>query len=238
LQASYAKRLFLTANVREDDNDSFGQHMTYRVAPAVILPFTDTTIKGELRHRLQAADAEPVVPELSRFQLLCQSEPEARAKPRRRHRLRTTPVNDRIRFGSTYFKNNITDLINANNTFTTNINIGNAITKGTESFVTASIIDRVKVRADYTVTRAVDADTGLQLSAPAKGEIQRHDDLESDRSAHALATVSSRTATGSTSTVQAIQATSFEAGLHCRQPQSRLCDQRPTQGVWPDRQPR
>jgi outer membrane cobalamin receptor len=46
LQASYAKHLFLTANIREDDNDSFGQHMTYRIAPSVILPFTDTTIKA------------------------------------------------------------------------------------------------------------------------------------------------------------------------------------------------
>ena len=37
-------------------------------------------------------------------------------------------------------------LVNANSTFTTNINIDDAITEGTESFIALSIIDRVKVR--------------------------------------------------------------------------------------------
>ncbi|UEM17602.1 TonB-dependent receptor [Bradyrhizobium barranii subsp. barranii] len=74
---------------------------------------------------------------------------------------------DRVRFGSTYFRNNITDLIQSTFdplTFTsTNTNIGKAITEGTESFVAAAITDRLRVRADYTFTRAVDATAGLEL---------------------------------------------------------------------------
>ncbi len=160
-QSKFANRFFLTANIREDDNDSFGDHMTYRIAPAVILPFTDTTIKASYGTGFKA-------PTLSQ---LFQNFPGFLANPNLKpEQSRGVDIgfeqplfNDRIRFGSTYFKNNITDLINANSTFTTSINIDNAITEGTESFITASIIDRVKLRADYTVTRAVDANTGLEL---------------------------------------------------------------------------
>jgi vitamin B12 transporter len=171
LQGSYAKRLFLTANIRDDDNDSFGQHMTYRVAPAVILPFTDITIKASYGTGFKAPTLSQLFQNFPDFGFF--ANPNLKPEQSRGADIgfEQPLFNDRIRFGSTYFKNNITDLINANNTFTTNINIGNAITEGTESFVTASIIDRVKVRADYTVTRAIDADTGLQLLRRPKEKI-------------------------------------------------------------------
>jgi vitamin B12 transporter len=163
LQASYAKRLFLTANIREDDNDSFGQHMTYRIAPSVILPFTDTTIKASYGTGFKAPTLSQLFQSFPAFGFIA----NPNLKPEQSRGVDVgfeQPLfNDRIRFGSTYFKNDITDLIDFNSTFTQNINIDNAITEGTESFVTLNIIDRVKVRADYTVTRAVDADTGLQL---------------------------------------------------------------------------
>jgi vitamin B12 transporter len=75
--------------------------------------------------------------------------------------------NDRVRFGSTYFHNNIQNLIQSVSdpvTFSSTLaNIGHATTEGTESFVSARITDRVRVRADYTFTRAVDTDAGLEL---------------------------------------------------------------------------
>jgi vitamin B12 transporter len=163
LQTSYAKHLFLTANIREDDNDSFGDHMTYRIAPAVILPVTDTTIKASYGTGFKAPTLSQLFQSFPEFNFF--ANPNLKPEQSRGADIgfEQPLFNDRIRFGSTYFKNDITDLINANSTFTTNINIDNAITEGTESFITAGIIDRVKVRADYTVTRAVDADTGLQL---------------------------------------------------------------------------
>ena len=82
-QSNFAKRFFLTANIREDDNDNFGDHMTYRIAPSVIIPFTDTTIKASYGTGFKA----PTLSELFRvfpgFWLLRQSKPEARAKPGR-----------------------------------------------------------------------------------------------------------------------------------------------------------
>jgi len=43
------------------------------------------------------------------------------------------------------------------------VNVGKATTEGTENFVSAAITERVRVRADYTFTRTVDATTGLEL---------------------------------------------------------------------------
>ena len=71
--------------------------------------------------------------------------------------------NDRVRFGSTYFHNSLTNLINTNATFTSYANVGLATTEGTENFVSAKLTDRFLIRADYTFTRAVDASTGIQL---------------------------------------------------------------------------
>ena len=166
--SNFANRFFLTANIREDDNDSFGDHMTYRIAPAVILPFTDTTIKASYGTGFKAPTLNQLFesfPSLNFF-----GNPNLKPEQSRGVDVgfEQPLFNDRIRFGSTYFKNNITDLINIDSTGTTLINIDNAITEGTENFVTFNIIDRVKVRADYTVTRAVDTDTGLQLQRRPK----------------------------------------------------------------------
>jgi vitamin B12 transporter len=162
-QSNFAKRFFLTANIREDDNDSFGDHMTYRIAPAVLVPFTDTTIKASYGTGFKAPTLSQLFQSFPDFGFF--ANPNLKPEQSRGADIgfEQPLFNDHVRFGSTYFKNNITDLINSSADGTTLINVDQAITEGTESFITASIIDRVKVRADYTVTRAVDASTGLQL---------------------------------------------------------------------------
>ena len=165
-QSNFAKRFFLTANIREDDNDNFGDHMTYRIAPSVIIPFTDTTIKASYGTGFKA----PTLSELFEF-FPGFSIPNPNLKPEQSRGadigFEQPLFNDRIRFGSTYFKNDITDLIFfepiPGSFLGQNVNIGHAITEGTENFVTFNVIDRVKVRSDYTFTRTVDTDTGLQL---------------------------------------------------------------------------
>jgi vitamin B12 transporter len=165
-QSNIAKRFFLTANIREDDNDNFGQHMTYRIAPSVILPVTETTIKASYGTGFKA----PTLSELFEF-FPGFSIPNPNLKPEQSRGadigFEQPLFNERIRFGSTYFKNDITDLIFfepiPGSFLGQNINIGHAITEGTENFVTFNVIDRVKVRSDYTFTRTVDTDTGLQL---------------------------------------------------------------------------
>ena len=165
-QSNFANRFFLTANIREDDNDNFGQHMTYRIAPAVIVPYTDTKLKASYGTGFKA----PTLSELFEF-FPGFSIPNPNLKPEQSRGadigFEQPLFNDRVKFGSPYFKNDITDLIFfepiPGSFLGQNANIGHAITEGTENFVNFNVIDRVKVRADYTFTRTVDADTGLQL---------------------------------------------------------------------------
>src|SRR5262245_57924365 len=46
LQTDYQKTFFLVANGRIDDDEFFGSHATYRIAPAVIVPWTDTKFRA------------------------------------------------------------------------------------------------------------------------------------------------------------------------------------------------
>jgi vitamin B12 transporter len=46
LESTFFNHFFVASNVRFDDNESFGGHTTYRVAPAFIVPETDTKLKA------------------------------------------------------------------------------------------------------------------------------------------------------------------------------------------------
>jgi vitamin B12 transporter len=76
-------------------------------------------------------------------------------------------LRDKVRFGVTYYHNDITNLINNVfdlSTFTfTYTNIGEATTHGFESFASVVVNDRLKLRADYTTTVTRDETTGLGL---------------------------------------------------------------------------
>jgi vitamin B12 transporter len=162
LQSAFAERFFLVANIREDSNDRFGEHMTYRIAPSVILPVTETKLKASYGTGFKA-------PSLS--QLYQDFPPTFFANPNLKPEESTgydagfeQPLfNDRVRFGATYFHNDLTNMINANDTFTSLVNVDRATTEGTEIFASVQVTERFGIRADYTFTRAVNSDTGLQL---------------------------------------------------------------------------
>jgi vitamin B12 transporter len=163
LQLDFAHRFFMVANLRDDVNDEFGEHATYRVAPAVILPFTETKLKGSYGTGFKAPTLSQRFQNFPDFGFFANPNLKPEESTGYDAGFEQPLFNDRVRFGSTYFHNSITNLINFNDTFTSNINVGNATTEGTENFVSAVITDRVQVRADYTFTRTIDADTGLEL---------------------------------------------------------------------------
>ena len=167
LQSQFANRLFLVENIRQDDNDRFGQHPTFRIAPALIVPITETKLKGSYGTGFKAPTLNQLFVNFPEFFFFANPNLKPEESVGYDAGFEQPLFNDRVRFGSTYFHNDITNLIQAvfdNTTFTsTNTNIGKAITEGTENFVSAAITDRVRVRADYTFTRAVDAITGLEL---------------------------------------------------------------------------
>jgi vitamin B12 transporter len=163
LQSEFAKRFFLVANVRDDLNDQFGEHATYRVAPSVILPFTDTKLKASYGTGFKAPTLSELYQNFPDFNFFANPNLKPEESVGYDLGFEQPLFNDRVRFGSTYFHNNITNLITDNATFTSFTNIGFATTEGTENFVSAKVTQRLVVRADYTFTRAVDDSTGIQL---------------------------------------------------------------------------
>jgi vitamin B12 transporter len=163
LQSQFAKRFFLTANIRDDFNDQFGEHMTYRIAPSVILPVTETTLKGSYGTGFKAPTLSELYQNFPDFNFFANPNLKPEESVGSDIGFEQPLFNDRVRFGSTYFHNSITNLITDNATFTSYANVGLATTEGTENFISTKITDRLTLRADYTFTRAVDASTGIQL---------------------------------------------------------------------------
>ncbi len=163
LQTEFAKRFLLVVNVRNDFNDQFGEHATYRIAPAVIVPFTETKLKASYGTGFKAPSLSQLYQNFPDFGFFGNPNLKPEQSEGYDAGFEQPLFNDRVRFGSTYFHNSITNLITSNATFTSYANIGMATTEGTESFVSAKITERFSVRADYTFTRAIDASTGFQL---------------------------------------------------------------------------
>ncbi|WP_316226131.1 TonB-dependent receptor plug domain-containing protein [Bradyrhizobium sp. SZCCHNS3052] len=163
LQTEFVKRWFLVASLRNDVNDQFGGHGTYRIAPAVILPVTETKLKASYGTGFKAPTLSQLHQDFPAFNFFANPNLRPEQSTGYDAGFEQPLFDDRLRFGATYFHNSITDLINFNATFTSYANVGLATTEGTESFVTADLTDRISLRADYTFTRAVDAATGLQL---------------------------------------------------------------------------
>lgn len=162
IQSEIARRFFFVANIRHDDNDSFGGHNTWRVAPAFIVPGTETKLKASYGTGFKAPDLYQLygngpfgfvgnpnlLPETSRGYDIGFEQPL---------------FNDRVRFGVTYFRNDLQNLIDYNAAFTTLVNIGEAATYGAEAFVQVAVNDHLRARVDYTRTTARDLDTGTDL---------------------------------------------------------------------------
>jgi vitamin B12 transporter len=164
LQIQAAQRLFVVSNVRYDENEAFGNRTTYRIAPALLVPFTETKLKGSIGTGFKTptlsqlfADFRPVFNFVGNPNLL----PEDSIGYD--FGFEQPLFYDRFRFGLTRYHIDITNLIVANETFTSNTNIGAAETSGYEAFASAAVTDRLRLRTDYTYTRAIDATTGLDL---------------------------------------------------------------------------
>jgi vitamin B12 transporter len=164
LQSNLYDRFFLVSNVRYDDYDTFGGHATYRIAPAFIVPWTQTKLKATYGTAFKAPTLSQLYvnfPGLFPFF----GNPDLKPEESTGYDagFEQPLFHDRVSFGATYFHNNITNLIAANATDTTDINIGHAETQGVESFAEWVATDRLKLRADYTYTRAIDEATGQEL---------------------------------------------------------------------------
>jgi vitamin B12 transporter len=163
LQSQIVHDLFAAASVRRDENERFGGKTTWRIAPAYIVPITDTKLKGSYGTGFKAPSLTQLFVSFPAFNF--SANPNLQPEESEGYDLGfEQPLwQDRIRFGATYFHNEIKNLILPNATFTSLTNIGRATTEGVEVFAALSLADRFKIRGDYTYTDATDDRTGLEL---------------------------------------------------------------------------
>ncbi len=173
LQSSVGDRFFNALSVRSDNNDKFGGYITWRDAPAFLIPETGTKLKGTVGTGYKAPTlvqlyqsfplfgffANPLLKPETSFGWDAGFEQGLFAK--------------RVQFGATYFHNSIKNLIASNATFTNNINVGQATTYGVESFVSYKPWDPLTLRGDYTYTIARNDITqrSLQRRPKNKGSV-------------------------------------------------------------------
>jgi vitamin B12 transporter len=160
---------FIAANLRRDTNENFGDATTWRVAPTYTFAATGTKIKGSAGTAFRA-------PSLSdRFQNFPDpffpflGNPNLRPETSKGYDIgfEQPLLANRAQVGATYFYNDIKDLIQTtfdDVTFVSSVaNVGRARTWGLEAFASADVTDTVRVRADYTYTKAYDIETALDL---------------------------------------------------------------------------
>jgi vitamin B12 transporter len=163
LQSEIAKRFFLAANIRVDDNEDFGEHTTWRIAPAFVIPGTETKLKASVGTAFKAPSLSQRFVDFPEFGFFANRHLQPEESLGYDFGFEQPFLDNRLRIGTTYFRNDIANLIATNDTFTTNINIGRATTSGTESFASLAVTQWFRLRADYTHTDAIDAITGLEL---------------------------------------------------------------------------
>ena len=167
------------SNIRYDDNDSFGGATTYRIAPAFIVPGTETKLKASYGTGFKA----PTLYQLyATVDYGCDpiygctwevGNPKLRPEHSTGYDagFEQPLFAGRVLFGATYFHNDVKDLINSaysydgstNTVYYYYANVDHAEMYGAESFASVAVTRDITLRADYTYTIARDLDTGQEL---------------------------------------------------------------------------
>ncbi|WP_158272065.1 TonB-dependent receptor domain-containing protein [Marinicauda salina] len=168
-QAGLGDRVDLTASARVDDYENFGTETTADIGAVVHLPELRTRLVGSIGSAFKA----PTLSE--RFASSAFITPNPDLEPEESvgwelgfaTALPAFGAEDGVRFGATWFDQDIEDLIETEFDFTTftgqNVNIGEAEIEGFEAFVAIAPSERLDVRVDYTFTDAINAVTGARL---------------------------------------------------------------------------
>jgi len=155
LQSSWNGRFFDTVSVRYDANDHFGSKATFRVAPVYLIMQTGTKLKVSVGSGFKAPTLSEMFQNFPDFGFF--GNPNLKPESSIGYDVGFEQrLPDSMEFGVTYFRNNIKNLITDNDTFTSYANIGRAVTKGVESFISCQALQTLRLRADYTFTRAYD----------------------------------------------------------------------------------
>lgn len=163
LLTRYDDRFFLASNVRYDANSQFGSRATFRLAPSFHVPWTETILKGSYGTGFKPPSLSQLFVDFPSFGFF--GNPNLKPEESTGYDIgfEQPVMNDVIRFGATYYQNNITDLIEINEAGNSFTNIGRAKTYGCEAFSSFAITPELNFRFDYTFTIARNEITGLEL---------------------------------------------------------------------------
>lgn len=164
LQSSWSERFFTVANIRRDEDETFGGHTTYRFAPTFIVPGTETKLKASYGTGFKAPTLSQRFSD-SRPAYNFYGNPDLKPEESRGYDIgfEQPLLDNKLQIGATWFHNDIDNLILTNAARTSYTNIGRAQTKGVESFVALELSPQFKIRADYTFTLAKDETANQEL---------------------------------------------------------------------------
>ncbi len=157
LQSSFGKRFFNSISLRHDENEKFGGKETYRIAPAFLITETDTKLKASLGSGFKAPSLDQLFHDYPAFGFFANPNLQPETSTGYDLGFEQNLFNNRVQFGSTWFHNDIKNLITYNNSFTSYANVGKATTYGFENFIAYKPINTLNLRADYTFTIAENA---------------------------------------------------------------------------------
>ena len=171
LQSSLGERFFNAVNVRFDDNGQFGGYPTFREAPSYLITETDTRLKGSVGTGFKAPTLDELYDNYPLFDFF--ANPNLRPETSLGYDMgfEQSLWDKQVQFGSTYFHNDIGNLIEINATGTSYTNIGRATTYGAGNFVSYKPWEPLTLRADYTYTLANDDITHTELLRRPKQKV-------------------------------------------------------------------
>jgi vitamin B12 transporter len=168
-QLSFFDRLFVSGGLRYESNSAFGDELTPRVALAIVIKETGTKLRATWGKGFRA----PTINDLF-FPGFGNSTLKPEHSESYDVGFDQKLWKNRVRFGSTFFHNRFSNLIQIvfdPATFLANpFNVGRAITEGVETYVEAEPLDWLLLWANHTWTRTRDLATGLPLRRFAENQ--------------------------------------------------------------------
>jgi vitamin B12 transporter len=163
LQSSIGERFFNAVSVRYDSYDTFGAKPTFRIAPTLLIPETDSRLKGSVGTGFKPPTLAQLFQNFPSFNFFGNPNLKPETSVGYDIGFDQTLLEKRVQFGATYFHNNIDNLITINETSTSFENIGRATTYGVESFAAYTPWEPLTLRADYTFLIAKNDITDQEL---------------------------------------------------------------------------
>jgi len=165
IQAQFepVRNMFLVGNYRYDDNESFGEATTWRIAPTAVIEATGTTFRAAFGTAFKAPSLSQRFQDFPAFFFFGNRDLRPEESRGMDIGFEQALFQGRARTGLTYFRNTITDLIQIKSDFSSVENIAEAQTSGIEVFASTDLSDTLRLRGDYTYTEATNVATGRDL---------------------------------------------------------------------------